>query len=123
MTTDTPCCPKCLQPLHIVCDKHGEHHTTCRRVQPTEPPKVERAPAPAPAPVPAPTPKVSRGETVSRRLLSAFEGESRTLAELAARTGITYGHLSVELNAQLKKGTVRRVARGVYAKTTEGVSA
>lgn len=111
-------CPKCLQPLHIVCDRHGEHYTACRRV---DAPKVVSVPTPAPvpAPTPKPTPKARHADTVAHRLLLAFEGESRTLAELAARTGITYGHLSVEINAQLRKGTVRRVARGVYAKTTE----
>lgn len=139
MIADTPCCPKCLQPLHVVCDKYGEHYTACRRIEPlqTEPraKRVVRETREAPAVVTrtvlpivdtaAATPTRQRRThgTVGQRLLSAFEGESRTLAELTARTGLAYGHLSVELNAQMKKGTVRRVARGVYATTTERASA
>lgn len=107
MSVDILCCAKCQQPLKIVCDEHGEHYTPCRRLAPPEPPATTR--------------RRKRG-VVATKILSAFnDREYLTLDQLATRTGLTYDHVAVEMSAQLKRGTVRRVARGVYAKSTEGV--
>lgn len=100
MTDAVMCCAKCQQPLKIVCDAHGTDFVPdTRMMPPTEP-----------------TRRRMRG-TVAEKILAAFEDDRpRTLGMLVSLTGLGYDHVCVEMTAQVKAGTVRRVGRGLYVK-------
>lgn len=99
---DVMCCAKCGGALRIVCDQHGTEFVPDRRMAPT----VE-------------LPTRRRKGVIRSRVLAAFIGSgAHTVPLLAARTGLTQAHTSVELTKLVRDGDVRRIARGHYVRST-----